>query len=63
MVKLSHFLMTTTFFMLFNLALEKNSTESCLSFLTDKISKGFDSGLYKGLILIDLQKAFDTIDK
>ena len=41
---------------------KKYSTESCLSFLTDKISKGFDSSLYTGLILIDLQKAFDTID-
>ena len=33
-----------------------------LSYLTDKISKGFDSGLLTGVILIDLQKAFDTID-
>ena len=41
---------------------KKYSTESCLSYLTDKISKGFDSGLYTGMILIDLQKAFDTID-
>ena len=41
---------------------KKYSTDSCLSFLNDKISKGFDSGLYTGLILIDLQKAFDTID-
>ena len=41
---------------------KKYSTESCLSFLNDKISKGFDSGLYTGMILIDLQKAFDTID-
>ena len=34
---------------------------SCLT-LTDKINKGFESGKYTGLILIDLQKAFDTID-
>ena len=38
------------------------STESCLSYLCDKISKGFDAGLFTGLILIDLQKAFDTIN-
>ena len=38
------------------------STDSCLSFLSDTIAKGFDSGLYTGMILIDLQKAFDTID-
>ena len=39
-----------------------HSTSSCLVYLTDLISKGFDSGLYTGMILIDLQKAFDTID-
>ena len=38
------------------------STSSCLTLLTDKINKGFESGKYTGLILIDLQKAFDTID-
>ena len=30
--------------------------------LTDKINKGFDSGKYTSLILIDLKKAFDIID-
>ena len=39
-----------------------HSTNLCLSFLTDKILKGFDGGLLTGLILIDLQKAFDTIN-
>ena len=38
------------------------SMNSCLTLLTDKISKGFESGKYTGLILIDLQKAFHTID-
>ena len=38
------------------------STDFCLSFLNDKIIKGFDSGLLTGMILIDLQKAFDTIN-
>ena len=33
----------------------------CLSFLTDKVLKGFDEGLLTGMILNDLQKAFDTI--
>ena len=33
-----------------------------MSYLADKISKGFDSGLLTGVFLIDLQKAFDTID-
>ena len=36
-------------------------TDSSLSYLTDKILAGFDSGLLTGMILINLQKAFDTI--
>ena len=39
-----------------------HSTDSCLSYLQDKVLKEFDSGLLTGMILIDLQKAFDTID-
>ena len=38
------------------------STDTCLSYLHNKILKGFDKGEYTGMILIDLQKAFDTID-
>ena len=38
------------------------STNSCLTLWTDKIKKGFESAKYTGLILIDLQKAFDEID-
>ena len=34
----------------------------CLSYLNDKILKGFDNGLFTGMILIDLKKVFDTID-
>ena len=33
-----------------------------MPYLTDKILKGFDEDLLTGMILIDLQKAFDTID-
>ena len=40
---------------------KKNSIESCLSYLNDKVAKAFESGLHTGMILIDLQKAFDTI--
>ena len=39
-----------------------HSTNLCLSFLTDKILKGFDEGLLTGMILIDLQKAFGTLN-
>ena len=41
---------------------KNHSTDFCLSYLTDKISKGFDSGLLTEIILIELQKGFDTID-
>ena len=39
-----------------------HSTDIYLLYLQDKVSKGFDSGLLTGVILIDLQEAFDTID-
>ena len=32
-------------------------------FYHDKITKGFDSGLLNGMILFDLRKVFDTIDR
>ena len=38
------------------------STDTCLPYLHDKITKGFDYGFLTGMVLIDLQKAFDTID-
>ena len=38
------------------------STDSYLSYLSNKIASGFESGLHTGMILTDLQKAFDTID-
>ena len=38
-----------------------HSTDLCHTFLLDKILKGFDKGLMTGMILIDLQKTFDTI--
>ena len=40
----------------------KHLTDLCLSYLNDKILKGFVNGLFTGVILIDLQKVFDTID-
>ena len=41
---------------------KNHSTDLCLSFLNDKILKGFDKGIFTGMILIDLQKSFDTIN-
>ena len=38
------------------------SVDSFLSYLQDKVRKEFNSGLLTGLMLIDLQKAFVTID-
>ena len=40
----------------------KHSTDTCLSYLHNKISTGIDQQLLTGMVLIDLQKAFDTID-
>ena len=41
---------------------KNHSTNTCLSHLSNKILQGFDNGMVTGVILIDLQKAFDTID-
>jgi hypothetical protein len=38
------------------------STDTALTFLTDKIRFNMDKGLYTGVVLLDLQKAFDTVD-
>ena len=38
------------------------STDSCLSYLNNKIATSFESVLYTGMKLIDLQKAFDTVN-
>ena len=40
---------------------KSNSTDTCLSFLIDKILKGFDDGLVTGMILTDLPKSFDRL--
>ena len=41
---------------------KNQSTKFCLSYLNNKIIKGSDEGVMAGLILFDLQKAFDTTD-
>ena len=40
----------------------KHSTDTCLTLLNNTILNGMDRGFLTGMILIDLQKAFDTID-
>ena len=44
----------------FSRVFEKTTT--CLGHLTDKITTGFEIDLFTGMVFIDLQKAFDTID-
>ena len=57
------FLEENRLFYKFQSGFRKNhSTNFSLSYLSDKISSGFDAGKFTGMILIDLQKAFDTID-
>ena len=41
---------------------KNHSTDTSLSYLTNRILTGFDSGLLTGMILINLQIAFDTIN-
>ena len=46
----------------FQFGFRKNySTNTCLGHLTDKITNGFEKGLFTGMILVDLQNAFYTI--
>ena len=39
-----------------------HSTDTCLSFLSDKILQGFEAKMFTGMVLSDLQKAFDRTD-
>ena len=38
------------------------STNTCLGYLADQITTGFEKALFTGMILIYLEKAFDAID-
>ena len=38
------------------------STDSCLTYLTGYIKTQTSKGLYSGMLMFDLQKAFDTVD-
>ena len=39
------------------------STDTCLTHLTDFIKFQMDQGHFVGKVLLDLQKAFDTVDR
>ena len=41
---------------------KSHSTETCLMYLTDLIRNEVDTGKFCGMVLLDLQKAFDTVD-
>ena len=61
--QLQHFLEENKILYKYQSGFRKNhSTNTCLSHLSNKILQGFDEGMVTGVILIDLQKAFDTID-
>ncbi len=38
------------------------STDTCLSYLADYVRKDIDKGNYTGMVMLDLQKAFHTVD-
>ena len=40
----------------------RHSTETCLTYLTDKIKTLISKGYYVGRMLLDVQKAFDSVD-
>ena len=40
-----------------------HSKNPCLSYLMDKVLKGFDENVLTGMILADLQKTFETINR
>ena len=63
MTKYIHILVIPNNFMNFNLDLEFFfSTDICLIYLTDVIKFEMDKGNMVGMLLLDLQKAFDTVD-
>lgn len=41
---------------------KSHSTDTCLLYLTDYIRKEVDKGNFCGMVMLDLQKAFDTVD-
>ena len=60
--QIMNYLTENNFLYRYQSGFQKNHlTDTSLSYLTDAIMIGIDSGLMIGMILIDLQKTFDTI--
>jgi len=55
-------LLNKIYCMNFSRDLEQHTTETCLTHLCDYIRQNFDEGNHVGMILLDLQKAFDTVN-
>ena len=64
MTKLNHILIRRNFLINFSQVLEvvRYSTDTCLTNLTDFIKFQMDQGQFVGMVLLDIQKAFDTVD-
>ena len=54
MTKQMHFYRINTYYITTNQVFEVIIRHICLSFLTDKVLKGFEKGLLNAMILIDL---------
>ena len=64
MIKLKSFWVRTNICPDFSQVFRKNYyTNTCLGHLTDKVTTRFEKGLFTGMVLINLQKAFDAIDR
>ena len=62
MTKQMHFYRMKTYYITINQVFEVIIRHIYWSFLADNVLKGTEKGLLNGMILINLQKAFDTID-
>ena len=47
---------------MYNSFRESHSTDTCLLYLNDRIKHEVDLGKYCGMVMLDLQKAFDTVN-
>ena len=56
--------MKTTFYIKTKQSVSRpiHSIESCLTHFGDRILEGCETGCHTGMIIIDLQKAFDMLD-